>query len=152
MKKREIVRAQLDNKLILFEKVVEVVPPASGWIYAIRYALNMSLRQLGQRLSITPQSVKEIEAREKSGTISLKVLRQVASALNMKFFYGFIPADITLEALVEKRARELAEEIVKRTSIHMSLENQEVTEKRLKTAIEEKARELADDLPRLLWD
>jgi predicted DNA-binding mobile mystery protein A len=152
MKKREIVRNQLDNKLILFEDVVEVIPPSSGWIYAIRYALNMSLRQLGQRLSITPQSVKEIEEREKSGTISLRVLQQVASAMNMKFVYGLIPADGTLEALVEKRAHELAEEIVSRTSIHMGLEDQEVTEERLKKAIEEKTRELRNDLPKFLWD
>jgi transcriptional regulator with XRE-family HTH domain len=74
----------------------------------------MSLRQLGQRLSITLQSVKEIEKREKSGTVSLKVLRQVARALNMKFFYGFVPADITLEGMIEKRAAELAEEIAVR--------------------------------------
>ena len=152
MEKRVIVRKQLDNKLILFEDVVEVIPPSSGWIYAIRYALNMSLRQLGQRLSITPQSVKEIEEREKSGTISLKVLRQVASAMNMKFIYAFIPSDRTLEALVEKRARELAEEIVNRTSIHMSLEDQKVSEERLKKAIEEKTRELKNDLPKMLWD
>ena len=152
MKKREIVRRQLDSKLLLFEQAVDVVPPASGWIYAIRYALNMSLRQLGQRLAITPQSVKEIEAREKNGTISLKVLRQVASALNMKLIYCFIPENLTIEAMIEKRAAELAEEIVRRTSIHMSLEDQEVSEDKLKKAIGEKTKEISDDLPKLLWD
>ena len=152
MKKREIVRRQLDNKLILFDRAADVIPPSSGWIYAIRYALNMSLRQLGQRLSITPQSVKEIEEREKNGTISLRVLRQVASSLNMKFIYGFIPEDKTIEAMIKKGAAEMAEEIVRRTSIHMNLEDQKVSEDRLKKAIEEKARELGDKLPKLLWD
>ena len=37
--------------------------------------LSMSLRQLAQKLSITPQSVKEIEEREKNATISIKVLK-----------------------------------------------------------------------------
>lgn len=152
MKKREIVRNQLDSKLILFEQAGEVIPPASGWIFAFRYALHMSLRQLGQRLSITPQSVKEIEEREKNGTISLKVLRQVASALNMKFFYGFIPEDSTIEAMIEKRAVELAEKIVGRTSIHMKLEDQAVSKERLKKAISEKANEIKNDLPKILWD
>ena len=69
MKKREIVRKQLDDKLLAFQNADSIVPPASGWVYALRFALNMSLRQLGQRLSITPQSVKEIEEREKNGTI-----------------------------------------------------------------------------------
>jgi len=152
MKKREIVRKQLDDKLLVFQNADSVVPPASGWVYALRFALNMSLRQLGQRLSITPQSVKEIEEREKNGTISLRVLRQVASALNMEFFYGFIPKDRTIEAMIEKRAFELAENIVERTSIHMNLEDQAVSEEKLKKAIAEKAQELRTELPKLLWD
>jgi len=152
MKKREIARKQLDKKLLSFQPAGEVVPPASGWIYAFRYALNMSLRQLGQKLSITPQSVREIEEREKNGTVSLKVLRQVASALNMNFFYGFIPQDKTLDAMIEKRASELAEEIVKRASIHMSLEDQAVSDERLKIAIDEKTEKIRNDVPKLLWD
>jgi predicted DNA-binding mobile mystery protein A len=152
MNKRKIVGRQLDEKLLMFLQADEVVPPASGWIFAFRYALNMSLRQLGQRLSITPQSVKEIEEREKRGTISVKVLQQVASALNMKFFYGFIPEDGTIEAMIEKRATELAVKIVERTSIHMNLEDQAVSEERLKKAINEKAWEIMYDLPKQLWD
>ena len=152
MNKREIVRKQLDGKFILMQNAGDVIAPTNGWIHALRYALNMSLRQLGRKLSITPQGVKDIEEREKNGTVSLKVLRQVASAMNMKFIYGFIPEDGTLEAMIEKRASELAEKIVRRTSIHMNLENQAVSEERLKMAISEKAREINKELPKLLWD
>lgn len=152
MNKREIVRKQLDSKLLLLHQAAEVVPPANGWIFAFRYALNMSLRQLGQRLSITAQSVKEIEEREKSGTVSLKVLRQVAQALNMKFFYGFIPANKTLEGMIEKRAAELAEEIVKRASIQMNLEDQGIADESLKNSVAEKAREITTASLKLLWD
>jgi predicted DNA-binding mobile mystery protein A len=112
----------------------------------------MSMRQLGNKLSITAQSVKEIEEREKNYTISLKGLKQVASALEMDFVYGFIPRDKTLSGMVERRATELAREIVERTSVHMSLEDQKNTEKRIRNAIKEKAEELAKELPRLLWD
>ena len=152
MNKRKIVREQLDGKLLSLQKAGDVIAPGSGWIHAFRYALNMSLRQLGNRLSITPQSVKEIEEREKNGTVSLKVLRQVASALNMKFYYGFIPADGTLEAMIEKRASELAEIIVRRTSIHMNLEDQAVSDESLLKAIAEKTIEIKNELPKLLWD
>ena len=152
MDKRLIVRKQLDSKLVSMQPAAEVITPASGWIYAFRYALNMSLRQLGQKLSITPQGVKDIEEREKSGTVSLKVLRQVASALNMKFFYGFMPEDGTLEAMIEKRAVLLAEKIVERSSIQMSLEDQTDSEESLKVAIAEMAIEFKKDLPKLLWD
>ena len=152
MDKREITRKQLDSKLVSMQKAGDVIVPPSGWIYALRYALNMSLRQLGNRLSITPQSVKEIEEREKKGTVSLKVLRQVASALNMKFVYAFIPEEKTLAAMVEKRATLLAEKIVERSSIQMSLEDQSVSEESLKEAIDEMAEEFIKDLPKLLWD
>jgi predicted DNA-binding mobile mystery protein A len=152
MNKREIVRNQLDTKLLSLQNSENVVVPASGWVYAFRYALNMSLRQLGQKLFITPQSVREIEEREKKGTVSLNVLRQVASALDMKFVYGFVPEEKTLAAMVKKRATLLAEKIVERSSIQMSLEDQTVSEESLKEAIDEMAEEFIKDLPKLLWD
>ena len=78
--------------------------PTAGWIYSIRQALGMSMRQLGNKMGITPQSVKEIEEREKSGTITLKVLRQFGQVLNLKLVYGFIPSDGSLEKIIEQRA------------------------------------------------
>ena len=152
MKKRKLIQAQLDKKLIQFNNLEKVVVPPNGWIYSIRRGINMSLRQLGRRLSITPQSVKEIEEREKTGTISLKVLKQVASALDMYFVYGFIPRDKTLAKMVEKRSLELAKQIVERTSIQMNLEDQSINEIRLKQAVKEKAEELTKEIPSILWD
>ncbi len=152
MKKRKLIREQLDKKIIRFHELHEVVIPPSGWIYSIRQSINMSLRQLGQRLSITPQSVMEIEEREKNGTISIKVLRQVAAALDMKFVYGFIPAEQTLEKMVEVRAEKLARVIVERTSTNMELEDQKTSQERIASAIQEKAEELKNEMPKILWD
>ena len=152
MEKRFIVRNQLDDKILALHEAGDVIPPPTGWIYAIRYALNMSLKQLGKRMSITPQSVKEIQDREKNGTISIKVLRQVATALKMKFVYGFIPIDQTLSGMIEKRANEVAEEIVTRTSIHMNLEDQGLSEKQIQRAIERKVKEMKEQVPKMLWD
>lgn len=152
MKKRKLILAQLDKKLVQFYNLEKVVVPPNGWIYSIRKGINMSLRQLGQRLSITPQSVKEIEEREKNGTISLKVLNQVASALDMYFVYGFIPKDKTLAKMVEIRAFELAKQIVERASIQMNLEDQKIDEIRLRQAVKEKAEELSQEIPSILWD
>jgi predicted DNA-binding mobile mystery protein A len=152
MKKRKLIQDQLDKKLVQFSNLDKIAVPPNGWIYSIRQGINMSLRQLGNRLSITPQSVKEIEEREKTGTISLKVLKQVASALDMSFVYGFIPKDQTLARMVDKRALELAHQIVERTSIQMNLEDQRVSETRLREAVREKAEELAKEMPSMLWD
>ena len=152
MNKREIIRNRLDDKILVLREAGNVSPPGTGWIYAIRYSINMSLRQLGKKLSITPQSVKEIQDREKNGTISIKVLRQVAAALNMKFVYGFIPMEQTMTGMIEKRALELAEIIVNRTSIHMTLEDQGLSETQIKRAVEAKAREIKEEVPKILWD
>lgn len=152
MKERKLILDQLDRKIIKYKNLDEVVVPPSGWIYSIRKALNMSLRQLGNRITITPQSVKEIEEREKNGTVSIGVLRQVGAALNMKFVYGFIPENFTLEKMIEKRASELAKEIVHRTSVSMSLEDQKTSDKRIKQAIQEKTEEIKADIPKYLWD
>ncbi|MCK4921217.1 MAG: mobile mystery protein A [Bacteroidales bacterium] len=152
MKTKKLIREQLDNKIAKFRELDGIVLPPQGWIYSIRQGINMSLRQLGKKLSITPQSVKEIEEREKNGTISIKVLRQVAAALNMKFVYGFIPSEITLEGMIEKRAEELARSIVERTSVQMELEDQKNTPERIEKAIKEKASEIKNDVPKILWD
>ena len=77
-------------------------------------------------------------------------MRQVGEALNMKFIYGFIPERGTLEKMIEDRAKELAEEIVLRTSNTMQLEDQENTEERITKAIKEKKEEIMRKMPRYL--
>ena len=70
----------------------------------------------------------------------------------MKFVYAFIPSEKTLEGMIEKRAEELARSIVERTSIQMGLEDQRNSPERINKAIEEKAAELKNDMPKILWD
>jgi predicted DNA-binding mobile mystery protein A len=152
MKKQKLIMEQLDAKILQLKKVENLVIPSSGWVYSIRKALGMSLRQLGNRMGITPQSVKEIEEREQNETISIKVLRQFGKSLNLKLIYGFIPQSGKLEDIIEKRAYELAMEIVNRTSISMKLEDQENNPARIQKAIKEKANEIRTEVPKYLWD
>jgi predicted DNA-binding mobile mystery protein A len=152
MKKQKLIMEQLDAKILQLKKVENLVIPSSGWVYSIRKALGMSLRQLGNRMGITPQSVKEIEEREQNETISIKVLRQFGKSLNLKLIYGFIPQSGKLEDIIEKRAYELAMEIVSRTSISMKLEDQENNPARIQKAIKEKANEIKTEMPKYLWD
>ena len=152
MNKKKLIIDQLDNKLAKLSALQDIALPSNGWIYSIRTALGMSLRQLGNLLNITPQSVKDIEKREKAGTVSIKVLKQAARVLNMKFVYGFIPENKTIDKMIEDRATKLASEIVKRTSASMLLEDQQNSEERIEAAIKETALELKNKLPRYLWD
>jgi hypothetical protein len=70
----------------------------------------------------------------------------------MKFVYGFVPKNGTLEDMVEKKAREKAVKIVQRTSDTMKLEDQENSQKRLKQAVDELVQEIKREMPRSLWD
>jgi predicted DNA-binding mobile mystery protein A len=105
----------LNIKMRAIESLRKVVAPPTGWIKAIRLSLGMSARQLGDKLSITRQGVQEMEKREQTGAITIQSLWEAAKALDMQFVYGFIPDDGTLEALIERKARQLATEIVRRT-------------------------------------
>lgn len=152
MKMQRLILEQIDAKILQLKKAENFVIPSSGWVYSIRQALGMSMRQLGVKMRITPQSIKEIEEREKNGTITIKVLRQFGYSLDLKLIYGFIPSEGSLEKIIEKRAFELAAEIVNRTSISMKLEDQENSTDRLHKAVREKAEEIKLNMPRYLWD
>ena len=151
-KNKILLVQQLDKKFSILKRVHAVSAPESGWLYSIRTGLQMSLRQMGNRLSITPQSMKEIEQREKDGSITLKNLREAGNAIDMQLVYGFVPKEESLEKMIEKRAHEIAKEIVQRTSHSMMLENQENSKQRIDKAIKERAEELKNDIPGYLWD
>ena len=150
--KQRLLIEQIDRKLIVFKTLNSMIVPQNGWIHSIRVALKMSLRQLGNRLKISPQSVKEMELREAEGAITLKALREAGAALDMKLVYGFIPNGQSLEEMIDKRAIEVAKEIVLRTSNTMQLEDQENSRKRLEKAIKNRAEEIKIKMPKYLWD
>ena len=149
--KRLLIK-QLDKKIVHFIGAKNHLLPGEGWIYSIRTALGMSLKQLGQRLKITPQGIKDIERREKDGSLTLKRLREVAAALDMQLVYGLVPKEKTLDKMIEKRARELAREIVLKTSHTMHLENQGLDENALKEAIDNRAEKIKKEMPKDLWN
>ena len=152
MSKKKLQLDQLESKLSSFRKAQKVNPPTTGWLKAIRTSLGMSLQQLANKLSITKQSVQEIELREKEGTITLKNLRETANALDMHLVYGLVPKDGSIDKLIDRKARELATRIVSRTSNSMKLEDQENTKQRLTKAIEERTELIKNELPKMLWD
>ena len=152
MNKKKLQIEQLESKLSGFNAAQKVVAPPTGWLKAVRVSLGMSLQQLADKLSITKQSVQEIELREKEGTITLKSLRETANALDMQLVYGLVPKDGSIEKLIDRKARELATRIVSRTSNTMKLEDQENTQQRLKKAIEERTAVIKNELPKMLWD
>lgn len=143
---------QLAQKLAGAEALRALPLPVTGWLNAIRTTLGITLEQVATRLGITKQSVQEYEAREREGTITVKSLREAAHALDMELVYALVPKDGSLDALIERRARKLAEQIVLRTSNTMKLEDQENSRERIRKAIEERAAQLKQEMPKALWD
>jgi predicted DNA-binding mobile mystery protein A len=129
-----------------------VIVPPIGWIKAIRNGIGMSMEQLGKKLSITKQAVMDIEKREKEGAVTLKAMQELAKAMDMQFVYGFIPNAGSLDQMIEKRALEIAKTIVQRTSSTMKLEDQENSKERIEKAIKERAAEIINKTPKILWD
>lgn len=142
---------QADRKLEIYRPLESIATPPEGWIHTVRTALNMTLLQLGRRVGSTAQNVKALEKNEKNGTITLRSLREIGKALDLKLVYGFVPKDGSLEKMIEKRAMELARDIVNRSAQTMELEAQGTTKGNLMNAIQEKKRELETEIPKFLW-
>jgi len=151
MLQRRLIIEQLDRKIDEF-KSIRNGHFTNGWIHSVRTVINMSLKQLGKRLSITKQGVRGIEEREKDGSITLKSLKAAGEALDMKFVYGFIPKTGSIDKMIQVKAKEVATWIVLRASNNMSLEDQEVSDDRLKQAIKDRADDILYKMPKYLWD
>src|ERR1035437_631113 len=151
MKTQELILSQTDKRMRKIAKIKEDNPP-NGWIYTIRMALGMSMRQLGKMATITPQGIKDIETREKSGNITLASLEQIGKHLNMRLVYGFVPMDGSLQKMIDKRAIVVAKQIVSRTSRSMTLEDQKVSPAILKKSIKAKSQEIKQENLKSLWE
>ena len=152
MKNNRLIIEQLDKRFIALNEFQKYSVASEGWIKTIRKALRMSLRQLAERLSVSAQNVKKLEQGEAEGSISLKKLKEMAEALDMKLVYSFVPKDGTLDKLIEKKAVQKAKEIVMRTSNTMKLEDQGNSDERLQKAIAQRAEMIKQELPKYLWD
>lgn len=150
--KRKLLIDQLDQKLRPFQKAGMVLIPNNGWINTIRTTLNMTMAQLGTRLKITRQGVKSIEESEKKGSISINSLKEVGMALGLKFVYGFVPKDGTIDSLISIKAEKLAKKIVLRTNQNMKLEDQGIGEVKIKETIKDLANEIKREMKKSLWD
>ena len=143
---------QLNEKMDKLTVLQHLIMPPLGWIKAIRNGIGMSMEQLGKKLSITKQAVMDIEKREKEGAITIKSMQEIAKVIDMKFVYGFVPNAGSLEQMIETRSLEIATKIVQRTSTSMKLEDQVNSKERIEKAIKERAAEILNKTPKILWD
>ncbi len=150
--KKKLLIDQLDQKLAKFKDAGMVLVPPKGWVNTIRTTLNMTRDQLGAQLDLTKGAIQKIEEREATGQITINKLKDVGNALNLKFIYGFIPKDGTIESLINLKAEKLARKIVLRTNQNMKLEDQGIGDEKINKTIKELANEIKQEMRKSLWD
>lgn len=150
--KKKLLIEQLDQKLNPFQKTELVLVPEKGWINTIRTTLNMTMDQLGTKLNITRQGVKRIEDSEAKGTLTIHSLKEVAQALELKFVYGFVPKEGSIDNLINLKAENLARKIVLRTNQNMKLEDQGISDDKINDSIKDLANEIKREMRKSLWD
>ena len=151
MKRKNLIREQIDATLQQFGHLRDLPPPPKGWIRAIRDALGMTAKQLASRLGVAQQAVARIEKGELEGSVTIKTLRRVAEGLDCMFVYGFVPHK-TLEETVSRQARKVATQRLTQVAQTMSLEDQALSQKENEQILANLVDELIRTLPSSLWD
>lgn len=151
-KKAKLLVEQLDRKLEPFLDTKMISMPERGWINTIRTSLNMTMAQLGSKLNITRQGVKRIEDSEARGSITIRSLKEVANAMELKLVYALIPKEETIHDLVDSKAIQLAKKIVSRTNQNMKLEGQGIGDDKIDETVRKLAGEIKREMRRSLWD
>lgn len=149
---KALIQKHLDEQIQSFESGKQHIYPPAGWIQAVRLALGMSLRQLGERLGISASAVTSFEKRELAETISLATLKKTAQAMDMELVYYFKPRTGSISATLEKQARRKAQEILTQSNQTMRLENQETNLSSQEIELERLTTDLLYRMPSQLWD
>jgi predicted DNA-binding mobile mystery protein A len=116
-------RRAIDRQLPASTAVRQLPKLRQGWIATIRSAIGMPQQVLGKRLRLPKQRISLLEQRERSGAIKLSQLRDAADALDCDLVYALVPRE-PLEAMVQRRAREIASRELSAVERTMQLEDQ----------------------------
>jgi predicted DNA-binding mobile mystery protein A len=144
-------RKQLDRLLRSTTDLEKLSIPPGGWLRAIRQALGMSSYQLASRAGLEQSTVRDAEAREATGGITLGNLRKLAANLECDLVYALVPRHGTLEETLRARALAVAQVMVGSVQHTMNLEAQEIGAEQHREMIQELAEELMQSQSRELW-
>lgn len=145
---RKIAIRQMEKKTKAF---ADFVQPGKGWIKTMREVLGMNIRQLAEKIEVSSERVVRIESDELNNKLTMATLQKVASAMNCRFVYAFVPNE-NLDKFLEKTAKEKATAQMLKISHSMALEDQEVKSKELKEQINILAEEYLRGDIKKIWD
>lgn len=146
-----VARRQIDRRLSSLKDVGQFTRPPRGWVKAIREALGMTTRQLGERIGVSQPRAVTIEKAEVDGSITLASLERAAGALDCQLVYVLVPRR-PLEELVDEQARAIARARLARTGHSMALEGQRVTSEDVEYQVAALAQEIVASAGSKLWE
>lgn len=144
-------RRTMDKKIQPWLQLRAEKSPPTGWLKAIRGALGISSRQLAQIVGIDSSAIIRLEEREPDGKMTLELLNRAAKAMGCKVIYAIVPNDEneSLEAIVDRRAKYAAKELLQRVEHSMRLEEQGSPDS--KAELEKLAQKLKEKMDPRIW-
>ncbi|MFN7095977.1 MAG: mobile mystery protein A [Gammaproteobacteria bacterium] len=142
---------QVDYQLNPWHNTAGFYQPQKGWVKTIRKLLGMTTTQLAKRLGVSPRRVIALELAEKNDAVTLRTMRECATALNCTFVYALIP-NISLEEMLKQQATKVASRILQQVSHSMSLEDQAVNKKETHAQLTDMVNELLMGNLKHLWE
>lgn len=147
---RHLAREQLDKRLTPLRKSPNLARPPRGWIKAVRDALGMTTKQLGQRMGVSQPRITHIEKAEKDSSITLDTLQRAANAMDCQLVYALVPRR-PLQEMIKDRATQRARSIMDATAHSMTLEDQRADNDTEQAQLQQLIKELTDHSGSSLW-
>ena len=136
----KLAMKQVERRLKNLRSIAKDANVRTGWIAYMRQAMSMTLNTLAKTAGLSPATVQQIEKREKAGRVTIETMQKIAAAMECEFVYAFVPKQ-ELGEFLKKKATAKATRIVREADVHMTLEDQRVSED-----IKDRIDRIAEDL------
>ena len=136
----KLAMKQIERRLGELRGLAKAADIRTGWIGYMRRAMCMTLGTLAGAAKLSQATVQQIEKREIFGKVTLATMRKIAASMDCEFIYAIVPKR-ELQDLLKSKAAMKAARIVREADVHMTLEDQKVSED-IKARIERVAEDL----------
>lgn len=138
----KLAMKQIERRIAALRSTAKETNLHSGWISYIREAICMTQNILAKQIGLNQATVQQMEKREATGKVTIETMRKIAAAMECEFIYAIIPKQ-DLSEFLQKKAIAKATNLVNEADVHMTLEDQKVSEK-IKDRIERVAQDLLE--------
>jgi predicted DNA-binding mobile mystery protein A len=123
----KLAMKQIERRLGELRGLAKAADIRTGWIGYMRRAMCMTLGTLAGAAKLSQATVQQIEKREIFGKVTLATMRKIAASMDCEFIYAIVPKR-ELQDLLKSKAAMKAARIIREADVHMTLEDQKVSE------------------------